>query len=358
MKKNLSRLDWMLLLSVIALVAFGSLMIYSATIGDLDKTNYLFRQISYFFIGLLLAFTIVQIGYQTLVNFSLWLYLFVIGLLIVTYVIGFESRGSVRWIDFGFFTLQASELVKPILILFFAWFFGRFPPTKLRHVVISFLLAALPAALVFLQPDLGSAFVILMIWLTMVYLAGLRWQYLLGLVGLVVVVLPLGLSLLKDYQRQRLLTFLNPEKDPLGAGYNIVQSIIAVGSGQFFGRGFGRGTQSHLNFLPEQKTDFIFATTAEELGFVGIAAILALFSLIIYRIVKIAQQAKNKTASLVCYGAVSVVATQLFVNAGMNMGLVPVTGITLPFISFGGSSLISMLMLLGLVVSVDLERKS
>ncbi|HSX58177.1 MAG TPA: rod shape-determining protein RodA [Candidatus Saccharimonadales bacterium] len=358
MRKFFQKLDWILLLSVVALVSFGTLMIYSASIGDFDKTNYVARQSIYFLIGLGLVLLIAQIGYKTLLHFAVWFYFLIIALLLITFVIGFESHGSVRWIDFGFFTLQASELAKPVLILFFSYFFTLRPANKKRNLIVSFILALIPAVLVFLQPDFGSAFVILMIWLVMVYLSGLKWQYLVSMIVAGAILIPVGFSVLKAYQKQRLLTFINPNLDPLGAGYNIVQSIIAVGSGQFLGRGFGRGTQSHLNFLPEQKTDFIFATTAEELGFLGIGAILALFSLIIYRFVKIASSAKGKAASLICYGAVSVIAIELFINAGMNMGLVPVTGITLPFISFGGSSLISIMILVGLVISIDLDNKS
>lgn len=358
MKKFIFKLDWILLISVFALVGFGILMIYSASVGDSDQTNYVLRQSLYFLVGLVVLFTTINIGERTLRNFSYWLYSLVVILLTLTFILGLESRGSVRWIDFGFFTLQASEIAKPILILFLSYFFVRHSATKKRNIFISFVLSSISIGLTFLQPDLGSAFVLFVVWATIVYLAGLKWKHLLAMCLVALLVLPIGYSQLKDYQKERLTTFVNPYSDPLGSGYNIVQSIIAVGSGQLIGRGFGRGTQSHLNFLPEQKTDFIFATTAEELGFVGIGTILALFTLLIYRIIIIGNRSKEWAAQLVCYGAATVIGIQLFVNAGMNMGIVPVTGITLPFISFGGSSLISMMILIGLVLSVDRENKS
>lgn len=358
MKKLLTQLDWVLLISTFALVGFGILMIYSASVGDNDKTNYVLRQSIYFAFGLILLTAIVYSGYKVFLNFSYWFYALLVTLLIITFFLGLETRGSVRWIDFGFFTLQASEIAKPIMVLFLSSFLVSHSPAKIRNIFASLVLALVPTGLTFLQPDLGSAFVLLTIWLAVVYLAGLSWKHLLGLLLIAAVLLPIGYSSLRDYQKERLTTFIDPYQDPLGSGYNIVQSIIAVGSGQLFGRGFGRGTQSHLNFLPEQKTDFIFATTAEELGFVGIAAIFAIFSLLLVRMVVIANRSRDKSGQLICYGAVAVISIQLFINAGMNMGVVPVTGITLPFISFGGSSLISMMVLVGLVQAVGLRNKS
>jgi rod shape determining protein RodA len=304
-----------------------------------------------------LGLLIILLNYRLLLNSAGVLYGGLLLLLVVTFVIGIETRGSTRWIDLGLATLQPSELAKPILVLTLTAFFLKFPPHKIRSLFFSLLIVLLPTLLVFAQPDLGSALILGLIWFGLVYLAGVKLKYFLGLIVLGLVALPLGFNLLKDYQKERLLSFLNPEADPLGTGYNLVQSIIAVGSGQLLGRGFGRGTQSHLNFLPEQKTDFIFATTAEELGFVGVVIILILFSILIYRLLVIARESESKGGALLCYGAVLVIASQLFVNAGMNMGLLPITGITLPFVSFGGSSLISMIALVALAQSVHLNKK-
>lgn len=342
---------------MILLVSIGILMMYSTSSTlDVGAGSSVFRQFIYALVGLVFFLGIIFLNYKVILHFSFLLYLFLIFLLLITFVLGIETRGSVRWIDLKFFTLQASEVAKPILVLVLSSFFVRFSPRKWRNIGLSFLIILLPAFFIFKEPDLGSALVLIVIWLGLLYLSGLKIRDLVILCLVIVISIPLGFHFLKDYQKDRLFTFLNPTSDPLGSGYNLVQSIIAVGSGQVTGRGFGRGTQSHLNFLPEQKTDFIFATSAEELGFVGIALIIILFAILITRILRIASRAENKVGKLICYGSVIVISTQLFVNAGMNMGLVPVTGITLPFISFGGSSLISMIILLALVQSVHINN--
>ncbi len=332
-------------------------MIYSSSIGDSDKTNYLLRQIVYLVVGLGIFYFVANTDFRVFLNLSNWLYGSLFVLLLITFIIGLESRGSVRWIDLQFFTIQASEIAKPILILFLTNFFINNPSTKIKNILLSLFFVLIPVAFVFKQPDLGSAIVLATIWLSLVYLSGIKIKDFVAFIALGLLLLPLGLTLLKAYQKERLFSFLNPEADPLGSGYNLVQSIIAVGSGQFFGKGFGRGTQSHLNFLPEQKTDFIFATTAEELGFVGVCLIIALFSILLWRILKAGNNSGSKAGSLICYSAAIVIMFQLFVNAGMNMGLLPITGITLPFVSFGGSSLISLTIIIGLVQSVILHRK-
>lgn len=342
----------MLLLSLL-----GIFMIFSTSVGEGQKTTFVDRQIIYLIVAVLIYFTVSLINYKIFLNNSHWLYLATILLLVITFILGLETRGSTRWIDLGLINLQASEIAKPVLVLFFSIFLVKNTPSNFKNLFFSFLLMALPTFLIFKQPDLGSAMVIFFFWFGLVYVSGLRLTHLFASILIGITVLPLSFSLLKQYQKDRLLTFLNPNADPLGAGYNVVQSIIAVGSGQLFGRGFGRGTQSHLNFLPEQKTDFIFATTAEELGFFGIFLLLILFSILIVRIFNIATLAEKKEATLICYGAAFIILVQLFINAGMNMGLLPITGITLPFVSFGGSSLISMAILLGLVNSVYIKRK-
>lgn len=342
---------------MLLLVSIGCLMIYSSSIGDSDKTNYLLRQIVYCVVGLVIFYFVANTDFRVFLNFSNWLYGLLFLLLVITFIIGLESRGSVRWIDLQFFTIQASEIAKPILILFLTNFFINNSSVKIKNVLLSLFFVLIPIAFVFKQPDLGSALVLATIWLSLVYLSGIKIKDFVAFIVLGLLLLPLSLTLLKTYQKERLVSFLNPEADPLGSGYNLVQSIIAVGSGQFFGKGFGRGTQSHLNFLPEQKTDFIFATTAEELGFVGVCLIVALFSILLWRILKAGNNSGSKAGSLICYSAAIVVMFQLFVNAGMNMGLLPITGITLPFVSFGGSSLISLMIVIGLVQSVILHRK-
>lgn len=339
------------------LILIGVLMIYSSSVGDSDKTNYTLRQLIYAVIGLAIFYLVAVTDFRVFINISNWLYGFLIILLVITFVIGLESRGSVRWIDLKFFTIQASEIAKPVLILFLTNFFLGDTPGKIRNVLISLGAVLIPVIFVFRQPDLGSAMVLSMVWVSLVYLAGIKIRDLLAILTLALLFLPFGLNLLQTYQRERLFSFLNPEADPLGTGYNLVQSIIAVGSGQLFGKGFGRGTQSHLNFLPEQKTDFIFATTAEELGFIGICLILALFAILLWRLIRAGNKSDSRAGSLICYSSAVVIMFQLFINAGMNMGLLPITGITLPFVSFGGSSLLSLMIVIGLVQSVIIHRR-
>lgn len=357
MNNILPKIDWVLFLSMILLTLFGIFMIYSSSIDIGEKTNFVNRQIIYFVLGLIIYFIVTLINYRILLSLSPWIYLTILLLLIVTFILGLETRGSTRWIDLGLINLQASEIAKPVLILFLSNYFIKNLPNSLKNISISFLIMIVPTFLIFKQPDLGNSIVLFLIWGGLIYIIGIRFLYILILSFFGLIAFPIGFSLLKGYQKERLLTFFNPNSDPLGSGYNVVQSIIAVGSGQLLGRGFGRGTQSHLNFLPEQQTDFIFATTAEELGFLGIFLILILFFFMLYRIINIASKSDSREGSLICYGSAIVIAVQLFINAGMNMGLLPITGITLPFVSFGGSSLISMMILLGLVNSVYLGRK-
>lgn len=329
-------------------------MIYSTSI-EANGVDYTFvsRQTIYLLLGLLIFFIVSRIDYKLISSFSYLMYALVIALLLTTFFYGEITRGSRRWIDLGIITIQASEVAKPVIILTLSSFFSRFSPKDLKNVIVSFLIVAVPAALVFIQPDLGNAVIIMSLWAVLVFGAGVKILHAASLVFIALVLLPLSWFFLEDYQKERLLTFLSPERDPHGSGYNLVQSIIAVGSGGLKGRGFGRGTQSHLNFLPEQKTDFIFATTAEELGFFGVSIILGAFGFIIYRTLVAVNKAADIQGSIISLGVAAMIAIHLFINIGMNIGIFPVTGITLPLISFGGSSLISVMFSLGLVNSVS-----
>jgi rod shape determining protein RodA len=351
--------DWVLFLSMVVLIAFGVFTIYSTSFSENQFLGGLFqRQIVYAVAGIVLFFILSRLHYKIFAQTSGVLYFLAIGLLVLTFVWGISTRGSTRWIDLGWFRLQPSEIVKPVLVAVLALYYSTRDKLGLKEFTVGFLLAVIPGILIFRQPDLGSAIVVMGIWFIVTVVAGMPWRYLLsgGLLG--VLVFPLFYNLLQDYQRSRLTSFLNPQTDPLGTGYNIIQAIIAVGSGQLTGRGFGRGTQSHLNFLPEQHTDFIFATLAEELGFLGSTLVLAVFLVLIIRMLMIARQAPDQFSLLLVCGIISMVVIQLFINVGMNLGLMPVTGITLPFISFGGSSLVAMIISLGLVEAVARARQS
>jgi rod shape determining protein RodA len=228
----------------------------------------------------------------------------------------------------------------------------------LGKLIKSIFLLFFPALFVFLQPDLGSCLVIVFIWLGMVFAKGVKARWLVSGLAFLALFLPLSWHFLKDYQRQRIYNFLQPQNDPLGSGFNVIQSIITVGSGKIFGRGLGRGTQSQLRFLPERHTDFIFASLAEEIGFLGVIVLLSLFFFLLWRILIVAKNAADSFAYFICLGVFNLIFIQVFINIGMNLGILPITGITLPLISYGGSSLISTMICLGLVSSLSrLEEK-
>lgn len=278
-------------------------------------------------------------------------YILTILSLVATLVFGASIRGSTRWIPIGTFQLQPGEFVKPLLVLSFAYFLKIFPPKNLRNIFINVVLYAIPALLIFKQPDLGTALVVSSIWAAQVFVAGISFWLVGGLMGIGVIFAEYLPKFLHDYQLKRLETFIDPFRDPLGAGYNVIQSIIAVGSGGILGKGLGHGTQSHLRFLPERHTDFIFASLAEELGIVG--SILVIFCLggLLYRLLTLATHTTSRSSRLIYIGTFSYLFFQTFVNIGMNIGIAPVTGVTLPLISYGGSSVVATAITLGIVAS-------
>ncbi|MDP1721981.1 MAG: FtsW/RodA/SpoVE family cell cycle protein [Candidatus Gottesmanbacteria bacterium] len=274
-------------------------------------------------------------------------------LLAVSYI-GPAIRGATRWFSIGGIQLQPSELVKPLLLLSFAWALKTFPPRSVKNILIHMVLFIIPFLLVFRQPDLGSSIVYGVMWLSMMIAAGFPVRYV--TIGFLVVtlLLPVGWRGLHEYQRARIVTFINPGVDPKGTGYNAIQAMIAVGSGQLFGRGLGRGTQSHLRFLPEYHTDFIFATLVEELGFLGGSILLVAYGALLWRIIRplVVGVISAVVPFVFSVGLFSMILTQIVINAGMNMGLIPITGITLPLVSFGGSSLLSLAVCYGMLWSV------
>jgi rod shape determining protein RodA len=272
-------------------------------------------------------------------------------MLIATLVLGDPVRGSTRWIPIGSFQLQAGEFAKPLLVLAFAYFIKLFPPKTLKNVIINTLLFGVPAFLIFKQPDLGTALVVSSIWVAQMFVGGVSY-YLIGLVSAIGLIFAEFLPrFLHGYQLKRLETFIDPFSDPLGAGYNVIQSIVAVGSGGLFGKGLGHGTQSHLRFLPERHTDFIFASLAEELGMIG--SILVVFCLggLLYRLLHLGTHTPSSSSRLIYLGTFAYLFFQTFVNIGMNIGIAPVTGVTLPLISYGGSSVLATAITLGIASS-------
>ena len=349
----LKSFDYISFLATIFLIALGLLIIYSISLGKdvTTQENIFVKQLVFSLVSLVCYFIFVFIDYRNLKNISFIIYGVSLALLVFTYLLGLETRGSTRWIDLGFFRIQPSEFMKLGLILYLSSYLSSRPAFDLKNIIVPIVATLIPVVMILTQPDLGSALVLATISLALIFSAGLKIRYLLIFMVAVLVSLPLTYSSLQDYQKRRVETFLNPSSDPLKSGYNVIQSIIAVGSGQITGKGFGRGTQSHLNFLPEKHTDFIFATLSEELGLVGASLLLALMAVLSFRLVGLASSSTDPFATLIIIGVLVQLLSQFFVNVGMNIGLLPVTGITLPLISYGGSSLLGILISLGIIQS-------
>ncbi len=335
-------LDWRLIIPILIIFSLSLSILFSIS------PRLAWAQLGYFLLGLLLFSIFSNFNYlhhQPLINHYSFLSLL---LLVFPFIFGAVTRGSVRWIQLGSLTLQPSEIIKPFLILIFAHTLSKTP-----RYFIYFLSLIIPTILIFKQPDLGSTLVVVVIWLG-IWLASDLPKYLLLIFSLILAGLsPLIYLLLKPYQKLRISSFLNPFADPKGSGYQVIQSTIAVGSGKLLGRGLGLGTQSQLNFLPERHSDFIFASLAEELGLFGsMILILAIFFLL-KRLLVIASKAPDKFSQLISIGVFSMIFFQSAVNIGMNLGLLPITGITLPLVSAGGSSMLSIMIALGLVSNIS-----
>ena len=340
------KLDWLLLVAALFLVSLGLLVLFSVA------PEQFYRQVGFALLGFVLFFLLSRTDYRLFQSLYPWLYGLSLGLLLLTFFFGHTSRGATRWLALGSWQIQTAEIIKPLLILALAGWLTRVSAWKVKPTLGLIIGLLVPLILVFKQPDLGSSLIILGAALGQLFAGGFPVVLMLiGGMGLIISA-PLLWHLLRGYQRLRLLTFINPEGDPLKTGYNAIQAMIAVGSGQLWGRGLGHGTQSHLKFLPERHTDFIFASLSEELGFAGALLVLILFLILMARILLIARSAPDRFGYLVCIGVFASLFTQIFINLGMNLGLTPITGITLPFLSSGGSSLLATFISLGLVASV------
>lgn len=343
--------DLLIPLTIFIIGVLGLALMWSLT------PNLFFQQASFFILGFGFLFIFSQIDFRVYQNFRWFIYIGVIFFLLITFILGEMTRGSIRWIQLGPFTMQPSEIVKPFLLAFFAFWFAE-RQVKFKGLILGGFLFLLPVLLVFRQPDLGSTLVLIASFLGMLLTLELPLFIILSGLGFLALGLPAAWVFLAEYQKQRIFTFLNPNSDPLGSGYSIIQSVISVGSGEFFGRGLGRGTQSHLDFLPERHTDFIFASFTEELGFAGAILILILYLFLLWRILQIAKRTKSGYAQIFIFGVFAMLLFQIFVNIGMNLGVVPVTGITLPFMSYGGSSILTTMIILGMVESIARSQKS
>ncbi|GAB6072295.1 rod shape-determining protein RodA [Venenivibrio stagnispumantis] len=350
-KSSLKNIDYIILGLVLILMFWGVLNIYSASFHEY-KNLYL-KQLFYVFLSIFIMLSISFLDYRKFIHFSIVFYVIGLLLLIAVKLFGVTILGAKRWINIGFMVLQPSEFFKFIMIALVSEYLGNKElPIKLKDIFIILILLAIPFILIKSQPDLGTALSVAFPVLFILFLAGInRWIIIVGILS-IIILSPFVWFHLADYQKDRIKAFLNPESDPLGSAYHIIQSKIAVGSGQLFGKGFLEGTQSKYYFLPEQHTDFIFATIGEEWGFV-ISSILVLIYLILgLRIFYFGYLVKDKTAKFFCYGTASLILMQSFINIAMNTGLAPVVGIPLPFVSYGGSSLLTFSILIGTVLSI------
>jgi rod shape determining protein RodA len=351
-------LDWTLLGISLLICAAGVLQIYSAT-RDTVWQDAWWKQIIYVIAGLLLLWLTAAIDYHALMKYVYWLYGLSVVALMAVLVIGKQAFGSRRWIPVaGGFHLQVSEFVKLVIILLVARFLSELRTDDLdaRDMAKIAGLAAVPMALVMKQPDLGTSLTYLPILIVGMFLAGMRRKYVIATAVVFLLVLPAGWMVLKDYQKARLVSFLDPDRDPRGTGYQMIQSKIAVGAGGMWGKGVTRGSQTQLRFLPVPHTDFIFSAFAEEHGFAGVVAVLALYFVLIMQVVQNAQTAPDKAGMYICMGVAALLLFHVLVNVGMVVGRMPVTGIPLPLMSAGGSSVLSNFMMLGLVNNVRLRK--
>jgi rod shape determining protein RodA len=360
MTRNLSvrDIDWTLLTIVLLICAVGVLQIYSATI-DTSFHSAWWKQIGYVFGGLLLMWLVMAGDYHTLLHYVPMLYAGSVVALLGTYLLGESAFGSRRWIPLGGgFHLQVSEFVKLVIILLVARYLAELKTDDLEisDMLKLACLVVVPSGLVLIQPDLGTSLTYIAVLVVGAFIAGLRWKYVAAIAVVVVLVLPVSYHFMKDYQKARLTGFLDPDRDPLGTGFQLIQSKIAVGAGGMFGKGVTKGTQTQLRFLPVPHKDFIFSAFAEEHGFVGVVIVLALFFVMIMRIVQNAQTAPDRVGMYICMGVAGLLLFHILVNVGMVAGEMPVTGIPLPFMSAGGSSVWSMFMAVGLVNNVRLRR--
>ena len=363
-RRLLRNLDFLLITAVLVMCSIGLAVVYSATYRGVghgqpdDPFAYFKRQLVAFLVGIACIAAILTMDYNLARRAHHLLYWGNIAILALVLLMGRRVSGAERWLKIGPLVLQPSELAKIAVILTLSNYLADADTNSRRDLIIAFIHVALPTGLVLLQNDLGTAIVFVGITMSMLFVAGMRLKDLMAIVAIGALASPLVFFLgLKDYQRARILTFINPYADPTGTGYNVIQSTIAIGSGGFFGKGLFKSTQVRLNFLPAHHTDFIFSVIGEELGFLGGVAVLALYAVILWRCLRAASSAKDSFGQLVAAGVASMILIHVVINIGMTMSLMPVTGIPLPFLSYGGSSLMANLVAIGFVLNINMRRQ-
>ena len=356
-REKILSLDFILVFSILILGLMSMFAMYSTDGGEFKyhTKSHIIRFCVFFTMFLILSFFQIRFWYST----STLFYIIVLLLLLGVKYFGLTSSGSQRWLNLYFMNLQPSELMKVALILFLSKYYHRISTTdvnRVKHLFLPIVVLVAPVLLVVTQPDLGTSILIAIGGVVVAWLAGVRVKFFTYATILFVSLMPIAISFLKPYQKARILTFLNPDRDPLGAGYQIIQSKIAIGSGGIFGKGFLNGSQSYLDYLPEKHTDFIFTLFSEEFGFVGSISVLALYSLIIYRIVQIGNVTRSSFGKLYCYSFATAFFVYVAVNMGMVLGLLPIVGAPLPIMSYGGSSMMAMMIALGIAMSCKIYK--
>ncbi len=355
----LARLPWRLLFLVMGIAMIGLLTLYSAAGGSVNP--WALKQAFIFLVFLSVAVGMSWIRESSIKTVAFPLYAVILLMLILVEMLGFVGKGAQRWLDIGPIRLQPSEFMKPAMVLVLARFYSLLPPAdikKWRAIWPAALLLGVPAALILVQPDLGTAVMVLLIGGTVMFVAGLPWWLFAGAFLAVATAAPIAYTLMHDYQRQRVLIFLNPEADPLGAGYHITQSKIAIGSGGLFGKGYLQGSQSHLDYLPEGHTDFVFSTMVEEWGFVGGLLLILCFAMVIRWGMKVSTNAKTRFAQLTAAGLSATIFFYVAINLMMVMGLAPVVGVPLPLVSYGGSAVMTVMLCIGLLMALERQQRT
>ncbi|HET9458711.1 MAG TPA: rod shape-determining protein RodA [Sphingomicrobium sp.] len=355
----LARLPWRLLFLVIGIGGLGLITLYSAAGGSM--TPWALKQAVVFLVFLTVAVGMSWLSESTIKAASFPVYAVVLVMLIAVEMLGFVGKGAQRWLDVGPVRLQPSEFMKPVIVLVLARFYELLPPGDIRRwraIWPAGLLLGIPFLLILVQPDMGTALMVLFIGVTVMFVAGLPWWLFAGAAATVAVAAPVAYSLMHEYQRKRVLIFLDPESDPLGSGYHITQSKIAIGSGGLFGKGYLKGSQSHLDYLPEGHTDFVFSTMVEEWGFMGGTLLILAFAMVIRWGMQVSVRARTRFAQLAAAGLSATIFFYVAINLMMVMGLAPVVGVPLPLVSYGGSAVMTVMLCIGLLMALERQQRT
>ncbi len=360
-RRLLTNFDWTLLGLTLVIAAVGVVNIFSATASyNVSGTPYYLKQLYWIFTGLLLVVAVSSVDYHFLDDIAFWVYGIIVVLLLIVLVAGRSSMGATRWLHLGVLSIQPSEPMKIVIIIIFARLFSRYPThvsLSIRELGLPVIVVGLPALLIMKQPDLGTAILVLLIAGSMMLAVGVKPSALIAAIVAAVPVIFIGWHFyLREYQKNRILDFLNPERSRLGSGYHIIQSKIAIGSGGFIGRGYLKGTQTQLRFLPEQHTDFAFSVFSEEWGFLGCLVVLGLYLCLVLWGLHIATRCNDRFGSLLAVGVTAMLFWHITINIGMVIGLFPVVGVPLPFFSYGGTSMVTSMMGVALLLNISMRR--